>query len=412
LRRWRTLDGWRAQLTCLVVLLVALWPTGALLDAQETADNGGTATDWLGPLIADPVSAIFTPRTGALVVRTSQLMRSDDSGATFLPVTPPADSDRRFPPVGWVDPTDAAIVYRTGQVAVSAHSLFAASDGLLYKSTDGGTTWRPIIQTANYSNRNMVVGLAVSPADHNWLYVALGQGDSFVPDTLLGSTDGGETWSKFEHQHPDQCYWGINIFQSHPTDPTRLFDSTSCSVGGGRGFSVNQSTDRGTTFQKFWSSGPETARPIRLAGGQGARSTRWYLAAKDDAGAGGSSVQRSDDNGATWSEILAYRGGGRQGTSSPDADPNELNITIAGLVYNPTHPDTLYVARTAFGAAGTEDGSTVVTSGVTVSTDGGATWSDLGSQQMGKVADLALGIDAKNLYLGSDQGLFALPLGR
>ena len=38
------------------------------------------------------------------------------------------------------------------------------------------------------------------------------------------------------------------------------------------------------------------------------------------------------------------------------------------------------------------------------------TWSDLGSQQMGDVKDMALGIDAQSLFLASDQGVFRLAL--
>ena len=39
-----------------------------------------------------------------------------------------------------------------------------------------------------------------------------------------------------------------------------------------------------------------------------------------------------------------------------------------------------------------------------------ATWSDLGRQDIGAVSDLALGVDGRNLYAATDQGLWRLPL--
>jgi len=47
---------------------------------------------------------------------------------------------------------------------------------------------------------------------------------------------------------------------------------------------------------------------------------------------------------------------------------------------------------------------------VRVSTDAGATWSDLGTLPVGEVHDLALGIDGANLYVGTDQGVWRLGL--
>ncbi len=141
-----------------------------------------------------------------------------------------------------------------------------------------------------------------------------------------------------------------------------------------------------------------------MLGGRGAAPARWYLAFNRDPRIGGSVVVRSDDDGTTWTPILAYDGGGTFGPVG--TDPNAWDVEIAGLASAPSAPDTLYLARTAVSPAD----RSVQTSGVATSIDGGATWSDLGSQQLGQLADLALGIDGQNLYLASDKGLFQLPL--
>ena len=148
----------------------------------------------------------------------------------------------------------------------------------------------------------------------------------------------------------------------------------------------------------------QTGYPRSLVGGLGAMPARWYLAFNRDARIGGSEVLRSDDDGAMWTPMLAYDGGG---TFTPTGTaPTGWNIQIAGLAYAPSTPDTLYVARTAFNPAD----QSIQTSGVSTTNDGGVTWSDLGSQQLGQLADLALGIDGQSLYLASDQGLFRFSL--
>jgi len=51
-----------------------------------------------------------------------------------------------------------------------------------------------------------------------------------------------------------------------------------------------------------------------------------------------------------------------------------------------------------------------VTSGVMQSTNAGATWNDLGSQQLGCITDLALGPDGHSLFAATDDGLFRLDI--
>jgi hypothetical protein len=52
---------------------------------------------------------------------------------------------------------------------------------------------------------------------------------------------------------------------------------------------------------------PFLGYPQFLVGGQGVEPRRFYLAVNRDRRAGGSSRFRSDDDGATWNEVLAYR---------------------------------------------------------------------------------------------------------
>jgi photosystem II stability/assembly factor-like uncharacterized protein len=379
------------SLLCAVVLLLWLAPAPALAKADGQRANDA---DWTGPLISGPVSAIFTPASGALLVRTKTgLSQSDDGGQTFhtLPMPPDSRPGDRF---ASVDPLDQNVLYASG-------------DNPLYRSTDNGATWIPILTSANYPGFE-VAGFTASPADSSLLYVALVQGPTRDSYLLLGSHDRGMTWNTLDSGGPvSLCGWGVHLLKAHPTDAIQVFLSSGCFAGRNFGASLQRSDTAGKTFQDWWKSdvsGLQAGYPSRLVGGLGSTPERWYLAVNRDARIGGSLVLRTDDDGATWTQILAYDGGGVFGPAG--TDPNAWNIQVAGIAFAPSAPDTLYVARTAFNSAD----QSVRTSGVATSSDAGANWSDLGSQQLGQVADLALGVDGQNLYLASDEGLFRLGL--
>lgn len=389
----------RARLVSLLLMLALAVCTAPGAAVAQSETDPAVGSDWTGPLVAGAVDAIFTPAGGALLVRTSDgLLRSDDGAQTFraipLPpaVTPAAIRDR----VISVDPVDQDVLYATG-------------DELLYQSVDSGSSWRAILTQASHPGFE-VTNLVASPAAPSVLYAALVDRarTSFI---LLTSHDRGASWTTLQSAGPlSLCGWGVHFFQAHPSDAMRVFLASGCFAGRNFGTPLQQSTDAGKTFQDWWTSdeagGVSMGFPRSLVGGLGAEPARWYLAVNRDPRVGGSQVVRSDDDGSTWAPVLTYNGAG---TFEPGStDPNVWEIQIAGLAYVSSMPDTLYVARTASSPAD----QSVQTSGVTTSTDGGATWSDLGGQQLGQLADLALGIDGQNLYVASDQGLFRLALNR
>ncbi|MBV9582193.1 MAG: hypothetical protein JO057_26720, partial [Chloroflexi bacterium] len=373
-------------------MVVGLAPAGTW---AQTSPGPAPAVGWTGPMVPGPVSAIFTPASGALLVRASDgLLRSDDGGQTFRSLALPHTAHPAQRVID-VDPNNQ-------------DALYASGDELLYRSTDAGSSWQVILPMASHPGFALI-GLAISPANSSILYAALTDDNSRDVFVLLGSRDSGATWTTLQTTGPASlCGWGVRLFEAHPTDATRVFLSSGCFAGRNFGASLQQSTDQGKTFQDWWkfdaSGGPLSGYPHSLTGGAGAAPARWYLAVNRDPRLGGSVVVRSDDDGMTWTAVLTYTGGGAFGPAG--SDPNAWNIQIAGLADDPSTPDTLYVARTAVSPVD----QSVQTSGVTTSSDGGVTWSDLGSQQQGQLADLALGIDGQNLYLASDQGLFQLSL--
>ncbi len=234
----------RGQLpSVLLALLIALWLAPASAQAQA-GDDSATGTDWVGRLVSDPVSAIFTPASGALLVRTGDgLLQSDDGGQTFraLPLPPTAAATDRV--IG-VDPTDQNVLYGSG-------------DELLYQSTDGGATWHPILTKAGHAGFE-VVGVTASPANPAVVYAALVDVASRNSFLLLGSLDRGASWTTLETSGPASlCGWGVRLLQAHPSDAMRVFLSSGCFAGRNFGASLQQSVDQGKTFHDWWK--PEAA---------------------------------------------------------------------------------------------------------------------------------------------------------
>lgn len=86
----------------------------------------------------------------------------------------------------------------------NARELFAGVDGMgIFKSADGGATWRAINNGINLTvgARETISAIAIDPSDPQALYIArgvwLGTGTvTFYPTGLLQSRDGGASWQQ------------------------------------------------------------------------------------------------------------------------------------------------------------------------------------------------------------------------
>jgi photosystem II stability/assembly factor-like uncharacterized protein len=220
-----------------------------------------------------------------------------------------------------------------------------AFDVLLFKSTDGGTTWNDLSPTTDdhqpLSSGCAIHGaLAMDPIDPATLY--LPYGDDYDGFTILKTTDGGASWK--------DLYVGllgdvssVNALWIDPNTPSTLYAATD--------LGVLRSTDGGTSFL-----------PTRLANTPVAflaidplRPNVFYAATAnnpypfDSSPPGLVGLYKSTDSGATWLAI-------NQGLDEIIA----THPTVTELLVDADRSDTLYLATSGHG--------------VFKSTDGGATW--------------------------------------
>src|SRR6266542_2592833 len=373
----------------LTVIVTLLENPGAQAGADAGAQLGSEVGDWVQTPIQDPALRVFTPSSGALLALTAtDLYRSDDAGATWRPIPLPPLTRRDDKARVVVDPSNH-------------DHLYAVGDAGVFEQT-AGSDWKLILQRG--SQGECAHALAASAADPRLVYVVLGGSLCFDRLRLLKSTDGGASWQEvFSRDRPpaSTCMLGVDLLSPHPTDGKRVFFSAGC----GQGFSIASghalfdSHDQGTT------AGPAYIQPgffpSRLVGGAGADRARFYLTEVVPQFGGSGALLRSDHDGQSWQEV----GDSLWDLSAPVWARRSW---ISALAIDPSSPDHVYISL-----AGQPDG-------VWASQDGGHTWQDLGLRGLGghtefpgrptSINDLAVGVDGKNLYAATVQGVWVLPL--
>lgn len=312
----------------------------------KSSDGGATWT-----FLRRPGSAIdlllVDPHTSSTVYASSDgnLFRSLDEGRTW----PEVELGAAYVQISSIapDPTDPTKVY------VSGHG----GHGVL-KSTDGGGNFTD----SNHHLRNAPVNALALSADQSILYAGVsGKG-------VFRSLNGGRTWLPPSHE-------GFEIVTSFdlaadPVDPSTLYFSSS--------FELLKTTDGGATWVSRGNGLGGTATALKI---HPANPDILYAIA------GSNGFYKTTDGGQSWTQVItlpegltrgialhpsdqdiAYVGvdgriyrteDGGQSWEQTGAEPATPGGSLLELVFDPGNPSTLFAASS---------------SGLFKSTDGGAFW--------------------------------------
>jgi photosystem II stability/assembly factor-like uncharacterized protein len=192
-------------------------------------------------------------------------------------------------------------------------AYFGATGGGLWKTTDGGETWKPV--TDGQVNSASVGAVAVSQSDPNIVYIGMGEscirGNIMPGDGVYRSTDAGKTWTHVGFNESD----GISKIRIHPTNPNVVFVASfgKYSVPSTeRG--VYKSSDGGRTWRRvLYRDDKSGAIDITIdpSNPQVMYAALWEAYRNEyhmSSGGPGSGLFKSTDGGETWTEITRNAG--------------------------------------------------------------------------------------------------------
>jgi photosystem II stability/assembly factor-like uncharacterized protein len=311
--------------------------TGAALAAKAKDDDSklkpetftGLALRGIGPAqtsgrVTDVVVHPRDHATWYVTAASGGVWKTTNAGTTWTPIF---DSQGSFS-IGCVtlDPKNPLIVW-VGSGENDSQRSVAYGDGV-YKSVDGGRTW----ENVGLKGSEHIGRIAIDPRDGNVVYVAA-QGplwNSGGDRGLYKTSDGGRTWKQVLRISDDT---GVNDVVFDPRNPDILFASSYqrrravwTLIDGGPESAIYKSTDAGASWKKLEGGLPkEEMGRIGLAVSP-ADPDVVYAIIEAANKAGG--FFRSPDQGGSWEKMSDYAPAGAQYYNEIFPDPK-----VVGRVY-------------------------------------------------------------------------------
>ena len=268
-----------------------------------------------------------TPRPFALLALSAALAVPPDPPVRRRPPAPaPAPAPAPLAPVVLDSATLAGYQWRnvgpdrggrsiaaTGVKGRPNEAYFGATGGGLWKTVDGGETWRPV--TDGQITSASVGAVAVSESNPDVVYLGTGEtcirGNIMPGDGVYRSTDAGKTWTHvgFRDSH------GISRIRVDPRDPNTVYVASFgkySAPSAERG--VFKSTDGGRTWRKVLFRDERTGAIDLVIDPQNPRvlyAALWEAYRKEyqmSSGGPGSGLFKSTDGGETWTELTRAKG--------------------------------------------------------------------------------------------------------
>jgi photosystem II stability/assembly factor-like uncharacterized protein len=298
-----------------------------------------------------------------------------------------------------VAPSDPNVIY-VGSGEADIRSSFSTGNGM-YKSTDAGKTWTHI----GLEDTFQIGSVLVDPNNADVVYVAaLGHGYAANPERgVFKSTDGGRSWKKVLYRNADTGAVALAFGGDSRTIFAALWQTrrppwSVYPPSDGPGSGLYESTDGGESWKPVTGHGFPSAGLGRI-GLAVAPSNRQIVYANVSAKQGEGGLYRSDDGGSNWKHVTG--------------DPRIWTRWwyFGHLAVDPKNPDIVYIPNTATykstdggrsfepfrGSPGGDDYQNAwvdpdegghmilgVDQGTTITLDGGRTWSSWYNQPTGQ----------------------------
>ena len=201
------------------------------------------------------------------------IYRSSDGGQSFAKVLGKDENtggvDLAF------DPADPNTVYAVLWEARQGPWENAAWNGPgsgLFKSTDGGDTWRPLTKgLPTFADGGLGrIGIAIAPSNAKRMYASV---DARTNAGLYRSEDAGESWVRItDDQRVVSRGSDMAEIKVHPANPDVIFTASIVawkSTDGGKSFRAFRGAPGGDDYQRIWIN-PNNPDIIIIASDQGA----------------------------------------------------------------------------------------------------------------------------------------------
>ncbi len=291
-----------------VLFIVCALALPLAADEAEKPDQGMTSKSFAGLEFRSIGPALMSGRiadiaihptdfsTWYVAVGSGGVWKTTNSGTTWEPIF---DGEKSYS-IGCValDPTNPEVVWvGTGENVSGRHVGFG--DGI-YRSLDGGKSWKNM----GLENSQHISEIIIDPTDPKTIYVA-SQGPLWSPGGergLFKTTDGGTTW---KNVLSDGEWTGVTDVVIDPRDPKVLYAATwqhhrtvAALIDGGPESGIHKTTDGGDT----WTSSREGFRraiSVKSASRSHRRTPTSSMPSIElDNREGG--TWRSADRGASW----------------------------------------------------------------------------------------------------------------
>ncbi|MDJ0908196.1 MAG: hypothetical protein QNI99_03315 [Woeseiaceae bacterium] len=259
----------------LAVILTALVSYPAFAQDDESSEPGFNEATFAGLEFRSIGPAFMSGRISDIVIHPDNqsiwyvavgsggVWKTENRGTTWEPIFDDEDSysigcltlDPNNPNTIWVG---------TGENISGRHAGYGSG---LYRSRDGGQSW----ENMGLEDSERIGMIRIDPRDSNTIFVAAqgplwsGGGDR----GLYKSTDGGETWRKvlgegLGNDDTDDDYTGVSEVHMDPRNPDVMYAvswqrmrNVAVLMDGGPGTGIHKSEDGGETWRELTSGLPE-----------------------------------------------------------------------------------------------------------------------------------------------------------